>query len=194
MLWILPFCLPLMVLARLRICKNVRRIEQQLYRFFWMHLARLLLRYGLVWTDQISIYKPIYWCFGFRLPVGWQSSSCTFFTGWRENVLGSKKLVHQIVGRFRHVYEWVAGTSEPHGIELIDAAVWSDGGLLWWRIELNLRVPRFVKVVKGIPHDWRDPVEELPSKVTSLQGMTTLPGIIFAAKVIHYSCLEEWLW
>jgi hypothetical protein len=48
-------------------------------------------------------------------------------------------------------------------------------------------IPGFCRVVKRIPHDWRDPAEDLPSKATSLQDMTTLPGIIFALKVIHYS-------
>ncbi len=37
-----------------------------------------------------------------------------------------------------------------------------------------------------MPHDWRDPVEEFPSRAISVQDVTTLPGIIFAAKVIHY--------
>ena len=47
--------------------------------------------------------------------------------------------------------------------------------------------PALSKLSRIFPHDWRDPIEELPSKVTSLQDMTTLPGIIFAPKVIHYS-------
>lgn len=51
------------------------------------------------------------------------------------------------------------------------------------RIQLNLRAPAFVKFVNDIEHDRRDLVEELPSKATSLQDMTTLLGIIFAAKV-----------
>ena len=55
------------------------------------------------------------------------------------------------------------------------------------RIQLNLRAPAFVRFVNGIGHDRQDLVEELPSKATSLQDMTTLLGIIFAAKVIHYS-------
>jgi len=55
------------------------------------------------------------------------------------------------------------------------------------RIQLNLRAPAFVKFVNRIAHDRRDLVEELPSKATSLQDMTTLLGIIFAAKVVHYS-------
>jgi hypothetical protein len=50
-------------------------------------------------------------------------------------------------------------------------------------IQLNLRAPAFVKFVNRIPHDRRDLVEELPSKATSSQDMTTLLGIIFAAKV-----------
>ncbi len=51
------------------------------------------------------------------------------------------------------------------------------------RIQLNLRAPAFVKFVNDIERDRRDLVEELPSKATSLQDMTTLLGIIFAAKV-----------
>ena len=51
------------------------------------------------------------------------------------------------------------------------------------RIQLNLRAPAFVKFVNDSGRDRRDLVEELPSKATSLQDMTTLLGIIFAAKV-----------
>jgi hypothetical protein len=47
--------------------------------------------------------------------------------------------------------------------------------------------PAFVKFVNRIPHDRRDPVEEFPSRAISVQDVTTLPGIIFAPKVIHYS-------
>jgi hypothetical protein len=54
------------------------------------------------------------------------------------------------------------------------------------RIQHSLRAPAFVKFVNDTGRDRRDLVEELPSKATSLQDMTTLLGIIFAAKVIHY--------
>ena len=51
------------------------------------------------------------------------------------------------------------------------------------RRQLNLRAPALVKFVNDGGRDRRDLVEELPSKATSLQDMTTLLGIIFAAKV-----------
>jgi hypothetical protein len=52
---------------------------------------------------------------------------------------------------------------------------------------LQFSSPGFCQVVRHMPHEWRDPVEEFPSRAISVQDMTTLPGIIFAAKVIHYS-------
>ena len=55
------------------------------------------------------------------------------------------------------------------------------------RLNPNLRHPGFVNLSKCIPHGWRDSVEEIPSRATSVQDMTTLRGISFATKVIHYS-------
>ena len=36
---------------------------------------------------------------------------------------------------------------------------------------------------RRLSEDWQDPVEELPSRATSLQDMTALPGTILAEKV-----------
>ena len=68
-------------------------------------------------------------------------------------------------------------------IEPIEASMQYRGRSDRRRIQLNLRAPAFVKFVNDSGRDRRDLVEELPSKATSLQDMTTLLGIIFAAKV-----------
>jgi phenylalanine-4-hydroxylase len=40
----------------------------------------------------------------------------------------------------------------------------------------NLQCPSFANLVNATTQDWQDPLEELPSKATSVQEMTTLPA------------------
>ena len=66
-----------------------------------------------------------------------------------------------------------------YGASVEQEVNWLGGELRW-----NLPSPGFCQVVKRLPHDWQDRVEEFPSKATSVQDVTTLPGIIFAPKVM----------
>ena len=88
----------------------------------------------------------------------------------------------EIYDRTRQVFVEREDQIQPE-IEPIGASMQYRGRSDRRRIQLNLRAPAFVKFVNDIERDRRDLVEELPSKATSLQDMTTLLGIIFAAKV-----------
>ena len=87
-------------------------------------------------------------------------------------------------GRRQEFIEW-EGQNQPE-IELYGASVEQEVNWLGRGIHFSLPSPGFCQVVKRLPHDWQDPVEEFPSKATSVQDVTTLPGIIFAPKVIYY--------